>query len=321
MAAVTMRARRQVGPLVIDHGLHTRAGARRRARAWSGVLHRRAAHGRVVKKFRRHKSGSLSRSGRRHARQHVLDPFDKNLVYDTTSGSSRDPTERLHRRTSAAVRRYWTHSMKVDRPSLSLQSRSCGRPTRPRGCGAPGGLFITTVPPWFTRARDTMRPAPARTAALRNRRRQFICCGGISCWARRHRSAGPWLLCFARASSTRLPRRSTVASRFDGPACLRGGGVGGRRGCPRRDAPCLKTGKLKLGAVRARRPAPSPTRGSAAVRVPGLPSFVLLLLLPRAAAPAAQNPPSPEHCALLLLRLSYGGFHTPGVPRSVRGVR
>ena len=105
-----------------------------------------------------------------------------------------------------------------------------------------------------------MRPAPAQTAALRNRRRQFICSGGFLAWARRHRSAGPWLLCCARASSARgCPDGRRVASRFRWARLLARRRRWRSTGLPSRSMrPALKTGKHKLGACAARGGLPSP---------------------------------------------------------------
>ena len=105
-------------------------------------------------------------------------------------------------------------------------------------------------------------------------------------------------MCCARASALRAaptvgawPRASAAL------VCLRGGGVGGRRGCPRRDGPALKTGQLKLGAGAARgSPLPSPARvGAAFARGPGLRrrrSGVLVPCSRRPRRPRPQNPPS-----------------------------
>ena len=135
-------------------------------------------------------------------------------------------------------------------------------------------------------------------------------------------------LCCARASSARLPRRPTgglelllrwsacaaAAYGFDGQPGL----GGGHRG---------KQGKHKLGAGAARGgPLPSPARvGAAFARVPGLPRKRSGVLVPCSRRPRPPRPQTHRASAFPatfpLLRLSHGGFHTPGVPRSVRGVQ
>ena len=85
--------------------------------------------------------------------------------------------------------------------------------------------------------------------------------------------------------------------------------------------------RVNISLVRVRRgsPLPSPARvGAAFVRVPQLRRKRSGVLVPCSRRP---RPPRPQtHGAsafpatFLLLRLSHGGFHAPGVPRSVRGV-
>ena len=134
-------------------------------------------------------------------------------------------------------------------------------------------------------------------------------------------------MCFARASSARLPRSSTggLEVSMGSLACAAAAAaVGGAALVAMR--PALKTGQLKLGAGAARgSPRLAPPRvGAAFARVPGL-------RRKRSRVPVCHSrrpwPPRPQtHRAsafpttLLLLRLSHGGFRTPGVPRSVRGV-
>ena len=74
-----IRARRQVGPLVLDHGLHARLGARDVGPGHGlGVLHRRAAHGRVVEELLREAQIGIPQTVVQRIIipvQHVLDPF------------------------------------------------------------------------------------------------------------------------------------------------------------------------------------------------------------------------------------------------------
>ena len=134
-------------------------------------------------------------------------------------------------------------------------------------------------------------------------------------------------MCCARASSARLPRWSTggleLLLRWFACAAA-ASAVGGAALVAMR--PALKTGQLKLGAGAARgSPLLSLARMRAAVaRVPGLRRKRSGVLVPCSRRPRPPRPQTHRASAFpatfLFPRLSHGGFHTPGVPRSVRGV-
>ena len=134
-------------------------------------------------------------------------------------------------------------------------------------------------------------------------------------------------MCCARASSARLPRSSTGDREVSmgSPACAAAASaVGGAALVAMR--PALKTGQLKLGAGAARgSPRLAPPRvGAAFVREPGLRRKRSGVLVPCSRRPRPPRPQTHRASAFpatfLFPRLSHGGFHTPGVPRSVRGV-
>ena len=91
--------------------------------------------------------------------------------------------------------------------------------------------------------------------------------------------------------------------------------------------PALKTGQLKLGAGAARgSPRLAPPRVGAAFSLVPSPrrrrSGVLVCYSRWSRPPRPQtHRASASPATFLSLRLLHGGFHTPGVPRSVRGVQ
>ena len=133
-------------------------------------------------------------------------------------------------------------------------------------------------------------------------------------------------MCCARASSARLPRCRRVASR-----CRWARRLARRRRMRSTGSPGLAadTGgsRVNISLVRVRRgsPLPSPARvGAAFVRVPQLRRKRSGVLVPCSRRPRRPRPQTHGASAfpatLLFLRLLHGGFHTPSVPRSVRGV-